>query len=271
MLTILTSGDKNGDSEVSEFTHLPTGLEVTRRVQIVRHYLMSIPRRRLSGGADGKTIIPAKTVLQQLSDILSTPAILAGVISPGAAAQKADPNQPAGHKEEEEESKAGGPDSRWVPPVGGAPSRHTGTGGAADGVHAQCLRDSGAGDRSRVVPRAAPRRSRVVPRSKQLGSQTRRCRAEQAARQAARRGDAEQPRRCAGRQAGAHRRGEDSPMTMTRSTDSYPTGRNALTVCPGRFGGSTSRTLGPTDPFLGLCEASLQSLTRDRDRVRALV
>jgi hypothetical protein len=24
-------------------------------------------------------------------------------------------------------------DSRWVPPVGGAPSRHTGTGGAADG------------------------------------------------------------------------------------------------------------------------------------------
>jgi hypothetical protein len=34
----------------------------------------------------------------------------------------------------------------WVPPVGGAPSRHTGTGGAADGVHAQCLRDSGAGD-----------------------------------------------------------------------------------------------------------------------------
>jgi hypothetical protein len=44
-------------------------------------------------------------------------------------------------------------DSRWVPPVGGAPSRHTSTGGAADGVHAQCLRDSGAGDRSRVVPR----------------------------------------------------------------------------------------------------------------------
>jgi hypothetical protein len=33
-------------------------------------------------------------------------------------------------------------DSKWVPPVGGAPSRHTGTGGAADGVHAQCLRDS---------------------------------------------------------------------------------------------------------------------------------
>jgi hypothetical protein len=46
-----------------------------------------------------------------------------------------------------------------VPPVGGAPSsRHTGTGGAADGVHDQHLRDSGlrcwAGDRSRVVPRS---------------------------------------------------------------------------------------------------------------------
>jgi hypothetical protein len=39
----------------------------------------------------------------------------------------------------------------------------------------------------------------------------------QAARQAARRGDAEQPRRCAGRRAGAHRRGEDIPLT--RLTD----------------------------------------------------
>jgi hypothetical protein len=50
-------------------------------------------------------------------------------------------------------------DSKWVPPVGGAPSRHTGTGGAADGVHDQCLRDSGAGE------------SRMVPRRKQLGKQ----------------------------------------------------------------------------------------------------
>jgi hypothetical protein len=30
-------------------------------------------------------------------------------------------------------------DSRWVPPVGGAPSRHTRTGGAADGAHDQHL------------------------------------------------------------------------------------------------------------------------------------
>jgi hypothetical protein len=35
----------------------------------------------------------------------------------------------------------------------------------------------------------------------------------QAARQAARRGDAEQPMRCASCRAGAHRRGEDSPLT----------------------------------------------------------
>ena len=110
MLTILTSGDKDGDSEVLEFAHLPTSLEVTRRVQIVRQYLMNIPRRRLAGGSDGKTIIPAKTVLQQLSDILKTPTILAGVISPAAAAPKVDAGKStAGHKEEEEESNAGGP------------------------------------------------------------------------------------------------------------------------------------------------------------------
>jgi hypothetical protein len=83
-----------------------------------------------------------------------------------------------------------------VLPVGGAPSRHTGTGGATAGVHAQCLRDPGAGEASLVVPRAAgrqslvvpreaARRSQVVPQSKQLGSQTRRCRAGQAAGQVA--------------------------------------------------------------------------------------
>jgi hypothetical protein len=85
-------------------------------------------------------------------------------------------------------------DSRWVPPVGGVPSRHTGTGGAADGVHDQHLSGESSG---------APRQ--------QLGKQP----DEAAARQAAGRGDVEQPRRCSGRQAGAHRsrRGEDSPLT----------------------------------------------------------
>ena len=42
MLAILTNGDKDGDSEVLEFAHLPTSLEVTRRVQIVRQYLMDV-------------------------------------------------------------------------------------------------------------------------------------------------------------------------------------------------------------------------------------
>jgi hypothetical protein len=42
--------------------------------------------------------------------------------------------------------------------VGGAPSRHTGTRGAADGVHEHSLRDPGG-------------ESRVVHRRKQLGKQ----------------------------------------------------------------------------------------------------
>jgi hypothetical protein len=78
-------------------------------------------------------------------------------------------------------------DSKWVPPVGGAPSRHTGTGGAG-----------------RWGTRGQPE---GVSLRESSGAPT------QAARQAARRGDAEQPRRCAGRRAGAHRRGEDSPLT----------------------------------------------------------
>jgi hypothetical protein len=108
-------------------------------------------------------------------------------------------------------------DSRWVPPVGGAPSRHTGTGGAAAGVHAQCLRDSGAGDRSLVVSRAAARRSQVVPRSKQLDSHTRRCRAEQAAGQVARRGDAKAAEEMRGPASGRAQEGRRPPRT--RSTD----------------------------------------------------
>ena len=71
--------------------------------------------------------------------------------------------------------------AEWVPPVGGALSRHTNTWEVhAAGVH---------------------RRGRVPPRSKQ----PRRCQAAQAAE--------EMP----GRQAGAHRRCEDSPLA--RSTD----------------------------------------------------
>jgi hypothetical protein len=103
-------------------------------------------------------------------------------------------------------------DSWWVPPVGGAPSRHTGTGGATAGVHAQCLRDSGAGDGSPVVSRAAARQSQVVPRSKQLDSQTRRCRAEQAVGQVARRGDAKAAEEMRGPPGGRAQEGRRQPQ-----------------------------------------------------------
>jgi hypothetical protein len=79
-----------------------------------------------------------------------------------------------------------------VPRVG---TRHTGTGGAADGVHAQCLRDSGLrcwGQESSGAPKQAARRSRVVPRSKQLGGVEWCPEASRRSRQAARRGDVEQ-------------------------------------------------------------------------------
>ena len=116
-----------------------------------------------------------------------------------------------------------------MPPVGGAPSRHTGTGGATAGVHAQCLRDSGAGDmslvvsraaarRSLVVPREAARRSQVVPQSKQLGSQTRRCRAEQAAGQVARRGDAKAAEEMRGSASGRAQEGRRSPERGQRTS-----------------------------------------------------
>ena len=63
-------------------------VHVLSRIQIGRNHLMTIPRRCLSSGTEGKTIIPAKMVLQQIADILKTPVILAGVISPGASIPK---------------------------------------------------------------------------------------------------------------------------------------------------------------------------------------
>jgi hypothetical protein len=73
VLAILTGCNENSYSEVSEFTHPLTSLEVTRRIQIVRGHLMTAPRRRLSGGTEGKAVIPAETILQQIGDILKTP------------------------------------------------------------------------------------------------------------------------------------------------------------------------------------------------------
>ena len=68
VLAILTGCNENSYSEVSEFTHPLTSPEVTRRIQIVRGHLMAIPRRRLLGGTEGKTSIPAETALQQIGD-----------------------------------------------------------------------------------------------------------------------------------------------------------------------------------------------------------
>jgi hypothetical protein len=50
-----------------------------------------------------------------------------------------------------------------------------------------------------------------------------------------------QPRRCAGRQAGAHRRGEEPPEM--RSTDLYPHWNKRLRFLQGRLRSSTSRAL----------------------------
>ena len=46
-----------------------------------------------AGGSEGKTTIPAKTFLQQVSDILKTPLMQAGVVYPGAQGSA----PPAGH------------------------------------------------------------------------------------------------------------------------------------------------------------------------------
>ena len=83
---ILTKGDM-GDSELSEPTYPMTSLEVSRRIQMVRHYqrktmktiktmktmkTMSKTMKTMksnAGGSEGKTAIPAKRFLQQVSDI----------------------------------------------------------------------------------------------------------------------------------------------------------------------------------------------------------
>ena len=85
-------------------------------------------------------------------------------------------------------------DSRWVPPVGGAPSRRTSTGGATTGLLSpvpeatQVLgtRESGS------APSGSQAKSSGAVNQQQAArqSQARRCRVEQAAGQVASRGDA---------------------------------------------------------------------------------
>jgi hypothetical protein len=70
------------DSDQPETPHLTSSLVVARRTQIVREYLMTIPRRSPTDGTEGKTILPFKSILQQASDILQMPLIKgAGVVS----------------------------------------------------------------------------------------------------------------------------------------------------------------------------------------------
>jgi hypothetical protein len=84
VLDMLTRGCETNGSGQPETPHLTTSLEVTRGIQIVREYLTTIPRRSPTGGTEGKTIIPFKPILRQVSDIPKTPLIQAGVVSPGA-------------------------------------------------------------------------------------------------------------------------------------------------------------------------------------------
>ena len=59
------------DPDQPETPHLTSSLVVARRTQIVRGYLMTIPRRSPIDGTEGKTVLPFKSILQQASDILS--------------------------------------------------------------------------------------------------------------------------------------------------------------------------------------------------------
>jgi hypothetical protein len=110
-----------------------------------------------------------------------------------------------------------------VPPVGGAPSRHTGTGGATAGVHAQCLRDPGAGDTSLVAgsaPSGSQAKSSGAPKQAARQSQTRRCRAEQAAGKVVRRGDAKAAEEVRGPASGrAQQEGRRSPDRGQRTSE----------------------------------------------------
>jgi hypothetical protein len=71
---------------------------------------MTIPRKGLTGGTEGKALIPFKSVLRQASDIPKTPLIQAGVVSPGTQGSAASPqtteveeaNQAAGDPIEDE-------------------------------------------------------------------------------------------------------------------------------------------------------------------------
>ena len=65
---------------------------VARGIQVVREYLMAIPRRSPTDGTEGNTVLPFKSILQQqASDILQTPLLKGGVVSPGTQGSSASP------------------------------------------------------------------------------------------------------------------------------------------------------------------------------------
>ena len=69
VLDMLTRGSETNGSDQPGTPHLTTSLEVTRRTQIVRGYLMTVPRRGLTGGTEGKTAQPSpfKSILRPIS------------------------------------------------------------------------------------------------------------------------------------------------------------------------------------------------------------
>jgi hypothetical protein len=71
VLDMLTASGETSSSDQPKIPHLTTSLEVTRRTQIVREYLMTIPRRSPTDGTEGNTVIPFKSILRQVSNILS--------------------------------------------------------------------------------------------------------------------------------------------------------------------------------------------------------
>jgi hypothetical protein len=80
VLDMLTKGGGTNGSDQPETPHLMSSLEVTRRTQVVRGYFITIPRRSPTGGTKGKALTPFKSILRQVSDILKTPLIQAGVV-----------------------------------------------------------------------------------------------------------------------------------------------------------------------------------------------
>jgi hypothetical protein len=90
---------------------------------------MAIPRRGLTGGTEGKALLPFKSILRQASDVLQTPLtdplIKAGVVSPGAQGSAAFPQTTgvegaklaAGDPTEDEAAIAQASDIPKTPPI----------------------------------------------------------------------------------------------------------------------------------------------------------